>query len=1019
MASRPNEPGGRPEPGQILIVIHDFSARSSDELSLSKGDRVELIERDDDFGDGWYLGRHLMNGNSGLFPEVYTRLAPRGPPSYPPAASTTPRSHPTTFDPPNGQPLQAPIASSIENTPPSVNATPSAIIFEATGTPEASHHTSAAESLDEPLLTSPLTTSILSQDSESHHLSIATPPEIPMQPKSLTTAVKAAHIHGQDSPVMNETLSVIDEHITDMNSPHHSIVASDRRGGNDSGSEYSSHLDQRMSYINGEETDEEEEQLQTREEVETWSPDQVAEYLFTSGVEKKHCEVFRDQEITGDVLLGMDQTSVFLKEFDLGSVGRRLKTWQKIRALQDEVNGETSTRRNTVTYGSDVGSDQSVRHRSRSTNSSSMLPRIPSMNERPGSLQNSRLSQQQTLRNDSAQASPVSPVSPKTLHDASRPVGDKRRPSAASIRDLHHSRQSSVNEYTTASLMGTVARDPLSIATNSQDTPHKKQPSFDKNWTMGAAASPSLPTRPVSSSGLKDAGSSTDQLSQTTIAPTAPDSLDRGYFSGGEVEGKQRNVLRKRGSTATHSRNSSYTDEQRLRSATAHSRHSRFGSVDSMRDSAPPTSAAQKYYGLSVNGRRRTPSENSINAPPRPLPPPKDAPSPTVTKLGGEHGLVPKSPNTSIGKGSDWLLPVKPVSSRAFGLRAISDAVTGTEKSRIASPTESVLASPVKDSPIQSPSRAESSTPSAGPSFELDSPDAKSASTMMTVPGSAKSNKKKSKKETSAYTRGLEKKSPQEQMIGADYSGWMKKKSTNMLATWKPRLFVLKGRRLSYYYSENDDQEKGLIDISFHRVLPADNDRLTGLHATITGAQNSPTSPSGAHIATIAAQEVAAEPESTLSKGSSDQMFIFKLVPPRTGLPKGVSFTKPTIHYFAVPNIKQGRLWMAALMKATIDRDDSKPITTTYQQKTISLAKARAMRHRPPALMNLDEHVDEEAMKTPASDKAGLNIRGIIFDREPQEGDSGFSGVSKPEAQTSESTLNGSGTHSNPEPRTA
>jgi hypothetical protein len=52
-----------------LLNPDDFSARSSDELSLSKGDRVELIERDDDFGDGWYLGRHLMNGNSGLFPE--------------------------------------------------------------------------------------------------------------------------------------------------------------------------------------------------------------------------------------------------------------------------------------------------------------------------------------------------------------------------------------------------------------------------------------------------------------------------------------------------------------------------------------------------------------------------------------------------------------------------------------------------------------------------------------------------------------------------------------------------------------------------------------------------------------------------------------------------------------------------------------------------------------------------------------------------------------------------------------
>lgn len=84
-------------------------------------------------------------------------------------------------------------------------------------------------------------------------------------------------------------------------------------------------------------------------------------------------------------------------------------------------------------------------------------------------------------------------------------------------------------------------------------------------------------------------------------------------------------------------------------------------------------------------------------------------------------------------------------------------------------------------------------------------------------------------------------------------------------------------------------------------------------------------------------------------------MFIFKLVPPRAGLSRAVNFTKPTVHYFAVPNIKQGRLWMAALMKATIDRDDMQPVTTTYQQKTISLQKARQMRHRPPALMNLDE----------------------------------------------------------------
>lgn len=49
--------------------VDDFQARSSDELSLAKGDRVELIERDDEFGDGWFLGRHLVNSNTGLFPE--------------------------------------------------------------------------------------------------------------------------------------------------------------------------------------------------------------------------------------------------------------------------------------------------------------------------------------------------------------------------------------------------------------------------------------------------------------------------------------------------------------------------------------------------------------------------------------------------------------------------------------------------------------------------------------------------------------------------------------------------------------------------------------------------------------------------------------------------------------------------------------------------------------------------------------------------------------------------------------
>lgn len=43
MASRSG--AGNALPGSILLVVHDFVARSPDELSLAKGDRIELIER--------------------------------------------------------------------------------------------------------------------------------------------------------------------------------------------------------------------------------------------------------------------------------------------------------------------------------------------------------------------------------------------------------------------------------------------------------------------------------------------------------------------------------------------------------------------------------------------------------------------------------------------------------------------------------------------------------------------------------------------------------------------------------------------------------------------------------------------------------------------------------------------------------------------------------------------------------------------------------------------------------------
>ncbi|KAK2593696.1 hypothetical protein QQS21_008604 [Conoideocrella luteorostrata] len=928
MATRAaSEPPPRPEVGDTLIVIHDFQARSSDELSLSKGDRVELIERDDEFGDGWFLGRHLANDNTGLFPEVYTRPAPRNVPVIAPS-----------------QPLSS--------------------------VPETKNHTEVTDIVEAPTATpsvpKPSSTPIPTKKVADSSTSLPLQPiksETSAPPSITTTSSPAPEpdrtpSQTHDSQVLNDTLNVINEHITHLRGSPSNGGLRLPPGANDSESEYSMPLDQRMSYIQGEETDEEEDREHSRPEVESWNADQVAEYLFTSGVEKQHCEVFRDQEITGEVLLGMDQSSLFIKAFDLGSVGRRLKTWHKIKALQDEVTYPApSTRRTTQTWGSDVGSEDARGSRSRANTTMTST--------------SNRVSSHRTSFGQIPKISPTtikSPLSPSSSHDSPTRPSHTKRPSAASVRELHHSRRHSSTDYRapppiTGVLPGTT---PPALSPNGTildpGVSHKKEASFDRNWTLGNAfGGQPPPARPLSSAGLQDLRTGSDPDLQDSAVD-----LDRGYFSGTETDGRRRNVLRKRDG-AGHSRQSSYADEQRVRSATALSRHSRFGSVDSFRDPSM-SPAVQKYFGVQPTPHRRTASTATVESV-RPIPPAKDSPAPIVTRI--DTGLNPtRSPASPVNTGKqgfapDWLAAVvnKPMSKGRPGMRAISDKLT-SNRSKDIMPSDGAL---------DSPGRTVSSIASGEPSIDIDSPA--TGKSFNSTPAS-KSSKRKGKKDTSAYTRGLLKIGPLEAKQGADYYGWMKKKSSNLMTTWKPRLFVLKGRRLAYYYSEDDDQEKGLIDISFHRVLPAGNERLTGLHATLTGAAGG-----GPSIPLIGNDSAG-----TADK-SNEPVFIFKLMPPRAGLSRAVNFTKPTVHYFAVPNIEQGRLWMAALMKATIDRDDSQPITTTYQQKTISLTKAKQMRHRPPALMNLDETAEDDDLQPDDSPKP-VNGLGIIG-----ESDSGVAGM--------------------------
>ncbi|CAL8582895.1 hypothetical protein XPA_008536 [Xanthoria parietina] len=988
--------GGSPKkalPGEILLVIHDFEARSPDELTLIKGERIELIERDDDFGDGWYLGKHIQNGKTGLFPEVYTTTTPKTTNNVFATAfsssadatagaamnahlgnlmGATGQKHASSAPAPGtvGQAIRHLDNGSISPTPPPLNTTPP---FQ--------------KSVNAPMSSGPPVGTMAS----------------PSNQRSIGKALANNRGQGEDSPVMNETLSVIDEHITDMNTPGSSLRAGERRGTNDSGSEYSSHIDQRLSYIIGNETDEEERNLHSRRQVLAWSPAQVADNLRALGVESRHCDFFKQQEITGETLLQMDQETLFMPALDLGVVGRRLRTWHKIKALQDDVRGHENVVEKAATgYASDSFLTDLEPVRSRNSMNGSPLP-VQNYTDRTASRSTHS---RQPSHNGQVSTPPQlvyghhrgdSRVSQHSFSGKTAPDSPDR-PSAASIRDLNHSRRQSAVELVTPPTPDHSAgtNGPMSPQ-RSATSPHKKTPSLDRSWTMGIPARTGS-ARPASAISMSPDYNTFDPLAKDLSSSTW---ADRGYVSGSEAESKRsRNVLKKRDVvSASHSRNNSHLEDPKRASQVGSKRQSRFGSVDSIRDtvSAMTSPASRMYHGNSIKNRFRNSSANEMV---KTSPMLNTLTSPIVTKLEYDEKprmsvvtstskpASPKPPGevSRAGSPSSYTTSPQPGAKPRMGLRAISDAVTGNEKALISSPVSN--ASMTKGSSTNSPARTGSTTPSrASEGLDRESTDASSKGTAAASTAQAPTIgtiRQKKKKDTSAYMRGLEQKSPQEQMVNCDYSGWMKKKSSNLMTTWKPRLFVLRGRRLSYFYSEDDTQEKGLIDISSHRVLPADRDIFTGFHATVTGAKSSPVSPHNAHAMTVASQEAAAQVEMTPGKDKVEGVFIFKLMPPRSGLSRAVNFTKPTIHYFAVENVVQGRLWMAALMKATIDRDDTQPITTTYQQKTISLAKARMLRHRPPALMNLDEKV-AGVEAGPKSDETGLNIQGVGFEGTKEE----------------------------------
>ncbi|KAL1702427.1 hypothetical protein EV121DRAFT_281858 [Schizophyllum commune] len=60
---------------EYVYALHDFIPENDDEIDFKAGERIEVVEKDDLYGDGWWKGRNLA-GKVGLFPQTYTAPAP-------------------------------------------------------------------------------------------------------------------------------------------------------------------------------------------------------------------------------------------------------------------------------------------------------------------------------------------------------------------------------------------------------------------------------------------------------------------------------------------------------------------------------------------------------------------------------------------------------------------------------------------------------------------------------------------------------------------------------------------------------------------------------------------------------------------------------------------------------------------------------------------------------------------------------------------------------------------------------
>lgn len=621
-------------------------------------------------------------------------------------------------------------------------------------------------------------------------------------------------------------------------------------------------------------------------DVLNWQPLQVKNYFLSLGYEPSICECFFRHQINGSILLELDLA--YLKEIDIPSFGTRFQISKVIKSLNQMV--KTGVPEDPSAFSSNNNSHQSL-------SQSAPYDSPPSYDQLDDSNIAPQAQSQQTQHADSSQSQQQGLMPAPVFKRQSILRNAKDNTLLNDYLSKNPNQDYQQHQSQSQSSSAEALDFPLKNGVK-----HKKDSSFDRSWTVSKGQKPTEIKDGHKSLQAKQQEQLHQRLRSTTISTTDQ------YFHENRTS-----VDSNPGIPTASTSKPSYVEETRNRHGSIHSRQissdtvtggtsgSSGASDPSANDSSTLFSHKHSRSASSLGFSdfkyiNKLTSDDAFNDEPK-----QHARRPSsIASVILTHDDGPKSKKeganaseSAVGSDSE-ADDDKNQSKRVFTDHTLSNSSIGSgERSDATSPSQSS-----KDL------NGGSMTPTASGKKKKGSA-LRSSSSQSNL---RKSSSKKSKTFTSAFQEGIKSVTPTEASKTADYSGWMSKRGSVAVGTWKSRFFTLHGTRLSYFAQFSDTREKGLIDITSHRVVAVgDDDKLVAMYAASVGA--------GRHC--------------------------FKIVPPSPGSRKGVTFTVPKVHYFAVDSKEEMREWMNALMKATIDRDDSVPVVSSCATPTVSLARAR------------------------------------------------------------------------------